>query len=65
MAADLRIGRRQDGQDCGKLGLPEITLGVLPGAGFSHYVLPESACGPVEPLTPGLGVGYRAARLTT
>ncbi len=33
MAADLRIGRRQDGKDCGKLGLPEITLGVLPGTG--------------------------------
>ncbi len=33
MAADLRIARRQEGKDCGKLGLPEITLGVLPGTG--------------------------------
>ncbi len=33
MAADLRIGRRQGGKDCGKVGLPEITLGVLPGTG--------------------------------
>ena len=33
MAADLRIGRRQGGKDCGKLGLPEINLGVLPGTG--------------------------------
>jgi len=33
MAADLRIGRRAGGKDCGKLGLPEITLGVLPGTG--------------------------------
>ncbi len=29
MAADLRIAR----QDCGKLGLPEVALGVLPGTG--------------------------------
>ncbi len=33
MAADLRIGRRQGGKDCGKVGLPEINLGVLPGTG--------------------------------
>ncbi len=33
MAADLRIARRIGGKDCGKLGLPEITLGVLPGTG--------------------------------
>jgi enoyl-CoA hydratase len=33
MAADLRIARRQGGKDCGKVGLPEITLGVLPGTG--------------------------------
>ena len=33
MAADLRIARRQGGKDCGKLGLPEVTLGVLPGTG--------------------------------
>ena len=33
MAADLRIARRQDGKDCGKVGLPEVTLGVLPGTG--------------------------------
>src|SRR3982074_1962559 len=29
MAADLRIGR----QDAGKIGLPEVNLGVLPGTG--------------------------------
>lgn len=29
MAADLRIARK----DCGKVGLPEINLGVLPGTG--------------------------------
>ncbi|MCP4739464.1 MAG: enoyl-CoA hydratase/isomerase family protein, partial [Bosea sp.] len=28
-----RIARRQGGKDCGKVGLPEITLGVLPGTG--------------------------------
>ena len=33
MAADLRIARRASGKDCGKLGLPEINLGVLPGTG--------------------------------
>ncbi len=33
MAADLRIARRIGGKDCGKIGLPEITLGVLPGTG--------------------------------
>ena len=33
MAADLRIARRQGGKDCGKIGLPEINLGVLPGTG--------------------------------
>ncbi len=33
MAADLRIARRENGKDCGKIGLPEITLGVLPGTG--------------------------------
>ena len=33
MAADLRIGRRVGGKDCGKIGLPEINLGVLPGTG--------------------------------
>ncbi len=33
MAADLRLARRIGGKDCGKLGLPEITLGVLPGTG--------------------------------
>jgi enoyl-CoA hydratase/carnithine racemase len=29
MAADLRVAR----QDCGKFGLPEVALGVLPGTG--------------------------------
>src|SRR5579875_1731753 len=29
MAADIRIAR----QDCGKMGLPEVALGVLPGTG--------------------------------
>src|SRR5574338_393673 len=29
MAADLRIARK----DAGKIGLPEVTLGVLPGTG--------------------------------
>jgi len=29
MAADIRIARR----DCGKIGLPEVNLGVLPGTG--------------------------------
>ncbi len=29
MAADIRLGR----QDAGKIGLPEVTLGVLPGTG--------------------------------
>ena len=33
MAADLRIARREGGKDRGKVGLPEITLGVLPGTG--------------------------------
>ena len=33
MAADLRIGRQINGKDSGKLGLPEINLGVLPGTG--------------------------------
>ncbi|RMH19183.1 MAG: enoyl-CoA hydratase/isomerase family protein [Acidobacteria bacterium] len=33
LAADLRFARRQGGKDCGKVGLPEINLGVLPGTG--------------------------------
>src|SRR5437899_1338600 len=32
MAADLRIARK----DGGKIGLPEVTLGVLPGTGGTH-----------------------------
>src|SRR5437899_5781303 len=32
MAADLRIARR----GAGKIGLPEVTLGVLPGTGGRH-----------------------------
>ncbi len=33
MAADLRIARRAGGKDAGKVGLPEVNLGVLPGTG--------------------------------
>jgi enoyl-CoA hydratase len=33
LAADLRIARREKGKDCGRTGLPEVNLGVLPGTG--------------------------------
>ena len=33
MAADLRIARK----DAGKIGLPEVTLGVLPGTGGTNW----------------------------
>jgi enoyl-CoA hydratase/carnithine racemase len=33
LACDLRIGRRENGKDCGKTGLPESQLGVLAGTG--------------------------------
>jgi enoyl-CoA hydratase/carnithine racemase len=33
LAADLRVARREQGKDCGKTGLPEVNLGVLPGTG--------------------------------
>lgn len=33
LACDLRLARRENGKDCGKTGLPEVNLGVLPGTG--------------------------------
>ncbi len=33
LACDLRVARRQAGKDCGRAGLPEVALGVLPGTG--------------------------------
>lgn len=33
LAADLRIARRTGGKGAGKVGLPEVKLGVLPGTG--------------------------------
>jgi len=33
LAADLRVARREKGKDCGRTGLPEVNLGVLPGTG--------------------------------
>lgn len=33
LACDLRVARRENGKDCGRTGLPEVNLGVLPGTG--------------------------------
>ncbi|MBI3817239.1 MAG: enoyl-CoA hydratase/isomerase family protein [Planctomycetes bacterium] len=33
LACDLRVARRENGKDCGRTGLPEVSLGVLPGTG--------------------------------
>lgn len=33
LACDLRVARRENGNDCGRTGLPEVNLGVLAGTG--------------------------------
>jgi enoyl-CoA hydratase len=62
MAADLRIARR----DAGKMGLPEVSLGVLPGTGgtqrFSRIVgkskaIELMATGELFPFERGLELG--------
>src|SRR5207244_9969183 len=41
MAADIRIARK----DAGKIGLPEVNRGVLPGSGRSHQALRANRLG--------------------
>src|SRR3989449_6519576 len=48
MAADIRIARK----DAGKIGLPEVNLGVLPGTGGTQRRSPPA--GNSTPIEPGL-----------
>lgn len=63
LACDLRLGRTQGGKDCGKVGLPEVHLGVLPGTGGTQRlvrILGKSQA--IERMALGQNFGLEEAR---
>ncbi len=59
MACDIRIARR----DAGKIGLPEVTLGVLPGTGGTQRLaraLPKNKA--IELMTEGKLISFEQAQ---
>src|SRR6266403_549774 len=56
MAADIRIARKESG----KIGLPEVNLGVLPGTGGTHQACGADGVGDSDGVGSGGGTGEPA-----